>query len=195
MIDISKEYWEKRWEAGETGWDIGYASPPITNYIDSLENKDLQILIPGCGNAYEGAYLHENGFQNTYLLDISESALKSVSERFPKIPKGNLLQKDFFEHEGSYDLIFEQTFFCALYPSFRPDYARKMQELLKPGGKLVGLLFNAPLFEEHPPFGGSKEEYLNYFESLFDILNFDTAPDSIKPRAGRELFIELLKTT
>ena len=73
------------------------------------------------------------------------------------------------------------------------DYSRKMFELLKPGGKLVGLLFNDALNTDKPPFGGNKEEYEKYFKPYFELKVFDTAYNSIKPRAGRELFINLVK--
>jgi len=44
-----------------------------------------------------------------------------------------------------------------------------MKELLNPKGKLIGLLFQFPLTEVGPPFGGSKEEYNSLFENDFDI--------------------------
>lgn len=193
MIKFDKNYWQERWANHETGWDIGYASPPITDYIDQLANKDLKILIPGCGNAYEGQYLIQNGFANTYLIDIAPGAFENLTMRFPDFPDENLILGDFFKHEEKYDLIFEQTFFCALDPSLRQNYAEKMHNLLKTNGKLVGVLFNEPLFEDHPPFGGSKEEYLPYFEDLFTISHFEEAYNSIRPRSKRELFIKLEK--
>lgn len=189
----NEEYWDERWRNRQTGWDIGYASPPITDYVDSLDDKSLHILIPGCGNAYEGEYLLEKGFSNTFLIDLSETALKSLKKRVPEFPDSRLIHGDFFAHEGDYDLIIEQTFFCALDPALRRKYAEKMHALLKPGGKLVGLLFDDPLNEDHPPFGGNREEYITYFEDLFEILHFETAENSIVPRLGRELFIELRK--
>ncbi len=189
----NEEYWDERWRNRQTGWDIGYASPPITDYVDSLDDKSLHILIPGCGNAYEGEYLLEKGFSNTFLIDLSETALHSVKNRVPDFPDSRLIHGDFFAHRGAYDLIIEQTFFCALDPALRRRYAEKMHELLKPGGKLVGLLFDDPLNEDHPPFGGNREEYITYFEDLFEIRHFETAENSIVPRLGRELFIELRK--
>jgi len=42
-----------------------------------------------------------------------------------------------------------------------------MSELLLINGKLVGLLFNIPLFEDRPPFGGSKKEYITYFNYTY----------------------------
>jgi thiopurine S-methyltransferase len=64
---------------------------------------------------------------------------------------------------------------------------------LKPGGKLVGLLFNDKLNTDKPPFGGNKEEYTWYFEKYFDLKTFESCHNSIKPRAGRELFIKFSK--
>jgi len=193
MKKLDKSFWQDRWENAETGWDIGYAATPLVAYFDTLKNKDLKILIPGCGNAYEGEYLMKSGFKNTFLIDIAPLALESLKKRFPDFPDSNLIQGDFFEHDEKYDLIVEQTFFCAISPTLRRAYAEKMHELLHINGKLIGLLFNDPLFEDHPPFGGNKAEYLTYFEDLFTIHHFDTATNSIKPRAGRELFIEFEK--
>jgi hypothetical protein len=97
---------------------------------------------------------------------------------------------DFFEHQGQYDLIFEQTFFCALPPTMRENYVRKMHQLLSVNGKLVGLLFNKT-FETGPPFGGSQSEYNQLFKNNFEFLQMDLCYNSIKPRANSELFIEL----
>jgi len=193
MITLDKNYWQERWEEGQTGWDIGYPSTPLVNYFDKLEQKDQKILIPGAGNAYEGEYLHKHGFKNTYILDIAPGAIESLKLRFPEVPEDRIIQGDFFEIEGQFDLVIEQTFFCALHPSMRSSYVDKMLELLKPGGILAGLLFHAELFHDHPPFGGFKEDYLPLFKNKFEILNFDIAADSIKPRRERELFIELRK--
>ena len=46
----------------QLGWDLGEVSPPIKSYIDTLEDKNIRILIPGCGNTYEAEYLLEQGF-------------------------------------------------------------------------------------------------------------------------------------
>lgn len=190
---INKEFWESRWQSGQTGWDIGFASTPLVTYFDKLENKDLKILIPGSGNGYEGEYLMKNGFKNTFVLDIAPKAIENLKTRFPDFPEENLILGNFFDHYETYDLIVEQTFFCALHPSLRQEYADKVHSLLGTDGILAGVLFNDPLFKDHPPYGGNKEEYVTYFEGLFTFLQFDVTPHSIKPRAGREFFIEFQK--
>lgn len=187
------QYWKTRWQEGETGWDIGYVSTPLKEYIDQIVNKDKLILIPGCGNAWEGEYLIKQGFYDTWLIDIAPEAVENFLKRFPQFPSKQIITGDFFELDKKFDLIFEQTFFCALHPSRRREYAEKMHALLYPGGRLVGLLFDEKLFEDHPPFGGNKETYLPVFEGLFEIEKFETAYNSIAPRANRELFISLKK--
>lgn len=191
--DLGQEYWDSRYENNQIGWDIGYPSTPLVEYFDQLENKNLKILIPGAGNAYEVEYLHNNGFKNVYLLDISPKALESFKKRVPGFPEDHLILSDFFKHIGQYDLIIEQTFFCALNPEMRPEYGWHVNSLLKVGGKLVGLLFQIPLYTDHPPFGGDKAEYINYFRPYFEFKTLETAYNSIKPREGNELFINMVK--
>lgn len=190
---LSKDWWNKRYKTGDTGWDIGYVSTPIKEYIDKLPDKSLYILIPGCGNSYEAEYLYRNGFKNTYLIDLSPLSLDNFKKRVPDFPKTQLICGDFFKHKGQYDLIIEQTFFCAIDPILRKRYAKKIHILLKSRGRLVGLLFNSELNTDHPPFGGSREEYIPYFEPYFDFHTFEIAYNSILPRKERELFINLQK--
>ena len=62
-----------------------------------------------------------------------------------------------------------------------------------PEGKLVGLLFDAPLNEDHPPYGGTIKEYIGYFEPYFNIEIMEPCYNSIQPRLGRELWIKMVK--
>lgn len=188
---IDKQYWSKRWKEGQTGWDVGNVSTPFLSFFDKLENEDINILIPGCGNGYEGEYLWKNGFRNVSILDFAELPLQQFKNRVPEFPDSQLICQDFFELTGKYDLILEQTFFCALDPILRKKYVEKMYELLKPGAILTGLLFNFSLTDEGPPFGGSLEEYVDLFSGNFEIIQMTEALDSIKPRSGREFWIEL----
>ncbi len=141
-MKLDKEYWAAKYRENKTGWDLGSVSPPLKQYIDQLKDKSINILLPGAGNSYEAEYLHINGFKNIYVLDIAEEPLKNLKRRIPGFPEKNLIQADFFKFEESFDLILEQTFFCALPVQKRSLYAKKMHQLLRKNGKLVGLLFN-----------------------------------------------------
>lgn len=193
---LNNNYWQARYINQETGWDVGQITPPIKDYIDGIKNKAAQILIPGCGNAHEASYLHENGFQNVYVCDWATAPLEALATRCPNFPEENLIQGNFFEFDlKGFDYVIEQTFFCAIDPNLRPQYAQKVASLLKNGGQLVGLLFNKNLQLDRPgpPFGGNKKEYLAYFEPHFSKIKIELCYNSIPPRAGSELFIQLQK--
>lgn len=193
MAELSARYWENRYQNNDFGWDAGSITTPLKEYFEQLENKDVKILIPGAGNAYEAEFLFEHGFYNTFVLDFASLPLQNLKTRVPLFPDSHLIKQDFFEHERQYDLIIEQTFFCALHPSLRPAYAKHMHQLLKTNGKLVGLLFDDELNLDKPPYEGSKEEYVELFKPYFNFLKFESCYNSIKPRAGRELFMILEK--
>lgn len=188
-----ENYWTNRYQIESTGWDIGEPSTPLKEYIDQLENKEIRILIPGAGNAYEAEYLIAQGFKNVFVMDISALPLQNFKTRNPNFPENQLIDQNFFEHKGNYDLILEQTFFCSFEPTKtnRELYAKKTHELLNQNGKLVGVWFDIPLVEgnmDKRPFGGTKEIYLNYLEKYFKTITFETCKNSIKSRENQELF-------
>lgn len=190
-LNTEEAYWSNRYKENSTGWDIGYPSLPLKSYMDQVLDKDLKILIPGAGNSYEAEYLFNQGFSNVHVMDISPTPLENFKVRVPTFPKDQLVLADFFEHTETYDLILEQTFFCSFEPTNenRTAYGRKMNELLKPQGKLVGVWFNHPLHEKsRRPFGGSKSEYLTYLTPFFQTQIFEDCYNSIEDRTGQELF-------
>ena len=192
-MDFNESYWDNRYKLSDTGWDLGEVSPPLKAYFDQLINKSLKILIPGGGNSHEAEYLHLNGFDNVFVIDLSQTALLNIKTRVPSFPEHHLIHGDFFDINITFDLIIEQTFFCAINPILRTTYAEKAFKMLNTNGKIAGLLFNAPLNKTHPPFGGSKTEYKKYFHPNFDVLLMDESHNSHHSRKGRELFIKIKK--
>lgn len=193
MISETEIYWENRYRNGYTGWDMKTVSPPLKSYINQLKDKKIKILIPGAGNAYEAEYLYHQGFKNIYVADIAKTPLENLKKRLTEFPENQLLHTNFFEMKDSFDLIIEQTFFCALLPKQRPAYAKKMNQLLKANGKLVGLLFDFPLTQNGPPYGGDINEYQTYFKDLFEMKILEPCTNSYPKRQGKELFFKFLK--
>jgi thiopurine S-methyltransferase len=189
---LNEAYWTQRYQNKETGWDLGEPSTPLKEYIEQLSDKSIKILIPGCGNAYEAHYLFEKGFKNVFVIDLSPIPLQNLKKRVPAFPETQLLEGDFFELDDQFDLILEQTMFCAIEPHLRMNYAQKTSELLRENGKLVGVLFNRQ-FEGGPPFGGNKNEYLHYFTSHFTNVMVENCFNSIKPRMGSEVFLKCIR--
>lgn len=191
-------YWQARYATpGRTGWDAGRTTPPLRAYFDQLPvASQPRILIPGAGRAHEAEYLHRLGFGQVVVADLAPEPLAALAARVPSFPKEHLWLADFFTLAPAepFDLIIEQTFFCAINPSLRAAYAQQCAALLRPGGKLVGLLFDTEFAgASEPPFGGNRDEYRAYFAPYFEFIHFDTAHNSLPARAGRELFICLQK--
>ena len=192
-MNLDKEYWNNRYLENNTPWDAGVPTTPIKKYVDSLNDKSIKILIPGAGNAHEAQYLFNNDFKNVWICDWANYALEKFAKTSPDFPKSQLLNADFFTLSQRFDLIIEQTFFCALSPTLREDYVSKTAALLHNQGRLVGLLFANPFPFEGPPFGGTKEEYHHLFSQKFKIEKLENCYNSMPPRQDNELFINFLK--
>ena len=182
-------FWDDQYLHHKPGWDIGAPSTPLKTFIDQLTDRNIRILIPGCGNGYEAEYLLQQGFQQVTVIDISPVLTERISQKL-QLYLGNTLTVvtgDFFELEGSFDLILEQTFFCVFPPAMRPQYVQKVKTLLAPGGTIAGVLFNRD-FETAPPYGGHMEEYIPLFKQSLDLIKMEPCYNSIKPRLGAEVF-------
>ncbi len=190
MYKLDSTYWNNRYLEHSTGWDLGEVSPPLKAYIDQLTDKSMRILIPGCGNCYEASYLLEKGFKDITVIDLAPVLTQSLQKKLPSeiYPSLRIITGDFFTLEGQFDLVLEQTFFCALEPLQRDDYVKKMKSLLVPTGKLTGVLFNRS-FDGGPPFGGNIDEYQSLFATNFAVRVMEPCYNSISPRAAQELFI------
>ena len=169
MAELNADYWQTRYETAQTGWDIGHVSAPLRRIINSLTDKALRILVPGAGNGYEVEYLWQRGFHNLTVIDLAAAPLYRLRERLPELPADHLIEGNYFDHAGAYDLQLEQTFFCALDPALRSAYVTQAHALLAPGGRLRGVLFNRTFERSGPPFGGSIAEYRTLFEPLFHL--------------------------
>lgn len=190
LIEQPDAFWNSRYQNGETGWDIGYPSPPLKAILDTLPNKHNRILIPGAGNAWEARYAWENGFTQLYVIDIAPLAVEGLRKACPQ-HADKVILGDFFEHEGKYNLILEQTFFCALHPSLREAYAEKMTKLLLPGASVQGVLFATAMNSDRPPYGGSATAYAQLFRKYFQQVSIAPCENSIPARANNELLIRL----
>lgn len=191
-IKLDGSYWDQRYQEDNTGWDIGYANKALVEYVLTSVSKDTRILIPGAGNAYELESIWKAGYTNAFAMDLSPTAKTNFLNRVSDFPAENYLLGDFFESDLRFDVVLEQTFFCALDPTLRSKYVEHMHKMLSNNGVIAGVLFN---FEKPigPPFGGSEEEYRMLFTDLFEIKTMEECRNSIEQRQGNELFIELIK--
>lgn len=192
-MKLDADYWNRRYQEKNTPWDTGAPTPPIRDFVDSLKNQNLKILIPGAGNGHEAAYLYSKGFHNIWVCDWAPQALERVKTAIPDLPADHLIAADYFALLSTYDLILEQTFFCSLHPTQREAYVSKTADLLRNQGRVAGVLFAEYFPFAGPPFGGTKHEYQQLFEPSFILEKLELCYNSIKPRQNRELFFNFVK--
>jgi SAM-dependent methyltransferase len=195
MPPLSSDYWNHRYLEHNTPWDIGQPSPPLMDFVQQTSGLDAnaRILLPGAGHGHEAILLRKLGFEQVYVCDWAERAFEHLLAAMPDFPREHLLVQDFFSIDTTFDLLLEQTFFCAILPAMRSAYARKCFNLLRPGGRLAGVLFASHFPFQGPPFGGTHAEYLALFKPYFEIERLGLATNSIGPRAGNEIWLELRK--
>ncbi len=188
MQQLNAQYWEQRHQKNDTPWHLNDVSQPLATYIDQIDNKNISVLIPGAGHYHEAKYLWEKGFRDITICDISPTAIANIQVKLEAFNGIQYITDDFFKLSGKYDLILEQTFFCALNPSYRQTYVEKMRDILTESGKLVGVLFASPFPFDGPPFGGDINEYKNLFKNILHINIMELCTNSNKPRMGNEVF-------
>lgn len=194
-LKLDAHYWSIQYDNKTTAWDLGMASTALVHFVNSIEDKSLKILIPGCGNAHEADYLLSKGFENITLIDIAPTLVAQLKLKYAENNNINIVLGDFFELEGSFDVIIEQTFFCAISPLLRSVYAKKMYALLSESGVLAGLLFNRTFEFDGPPFGGNIQEYQSIFENAgLEVIEMAPTNMSVLPRLHSEAFFKVKKS-
>ncbi len=190
----SPDFWDNQYKNNEAGWDMKSATPA---FIELLQNtivfgKDKgDILVAGSGKGYDAIEAAKNGFSVT-ALDISTN-VSDFAKQLAEKENVNLkiLARDIFllpdEYNCKYDFIYDYTTYCAINPARREEYIKKLYKLLKPGGKVVAILFPVEKREGGPPFGIDSIETYKLFSKYFILQLFSKNLKTIKPRAGREV--------
>ncbi|VVD74641.1 Thiopurine S-methyltransferase [Pandoraea terrigena] len=145
------EFWDERFANAFMPWDAAGVPNALRDFVAG-EGVPRATLIPGCGSAYEAAWLDAQGWP-VRAIDFSATAVASAKARLGR-QAALVEQADFFTYAPPFalEVIYERAFLCALPRTLWQDYARRMAQLLPQGGRLAGLFF---LRETHkgPPFG------------------------------------------
>jgi len=177
-------FWESRYRDHVTPWDAGKTPERLRVYARTLK-PGARILIPGCGSAYEAAYLAQQGF-DVLAIDFSPAALAAACNILrDRRDIAKLADFFVFEFDDRFDVIYERAFLCALPRTSWRDYAARCAQLLKPGGLIAGFFF----FDDTPrgpPFGTSTAELEALLGADFTLVEDSPVADSIPVFAGKE---------
>ena len=192
----SKTDWQKHYDENDLSWDLGEVSPPICHFIKNNFIAKGNAIIPGCGQGHEVVYLAKKGFTVT-AIDYTVGATQKLAINLAQNRvSARIIRIDFFdlglEHVKKYDLMLEQTFFCAIHPTFRNRYVNTASRILKPGGLLVGLFYETGE-KDGPPFNTTKDQIRQHFSGPFLIDQLEKTLHSSEKRKGKEWFAVLRK--
>ena len=185
----SPAFWDERFVRGFTPWDQGGVPLALRDFV-RRSGKPLATLIPGCGAAWELAFLSDCGW-DALAIDFSPAAVATAKAAVG--PWGaRVLQADFFSYSPfagdparQLELIYERAFLCAMPPAMRPRVAARWAALLAPGGLLAGFFFfdAAP---KGPPFGIGEQELESLLAPWFSCIEDAPVSDSIAVFEGKE---------
>ncbi|EEC76504.1 hypothetical protein OsI_14271 [Oryza sativa Indica Group] len=192
----SSDGWSRCWQEGVTPWDLSQPTPAVVKLVHSgtLPAGDATtVLVPG----YDVVALSSPG-RFVVGLDICDTAIQKAKQLSAAAAAvdgdGNssffaFVAADFFKWEPPepFHLIFDYTFFCALHPSMRPAWARRMADLLRPDGELITLMYLVEGQEAGPPFNTTILDYEEVLNPLgLVITSIEDNEVAVEPRKGME---------
>ena len=140
--DRSPIDWDTRFRDGTTPWERPDLHPAFLAWRDSgAFHVGEHVVVPGCGRSPEVLGFAETGLIVS-AVDLSPTAIRwqsdlmSGSGRTAELVAGDVLA---WTPQAPVDVVYEQTFLCAIPPRLRLDYEAALIRWLKPGGRLFAL--------------------------------------------------------
>ncbi len=192
------EYWDRIYREERPRWDLGGPTPVFEAWLASRHTLGKgRIAILGCGNGHDALLFAENGFEVS-AVDFAAEPLATLKANIPPHVKNiDLVKADLFgmpeKFKGYFDFVLEYTCYCAIDPERRDEYVKAVQQLLKPGGHLIGLFFPTDGRPGGPPFAIRYEEVDEKFGNAFKTITDEIPTNSVPKRLGKERFVVLQK--
>lgn len=196
--ELSASDWDARYRDADTPWDMNQPSPPLSHFLRAgILPRGRRVLVPGCGAGHELSLLANAGYE-VVGADIAPRAVALAQRAIAGLPNACVICADLLDPAADagrpYDWVFEQTFFCALPPARRGEYAAAMARFVRPGGELWALSMRAQN-PGGPPFDSTPEEYVALL-SAAGFATLEVRPldaESHPSRRGRETLVRLLR--
>ena len=142
MAGPTIDFWQSRFESGQTPWERESASPQLQAWLaQGTIQAGERVIVPGCGGGWEVAALAAHGARVSGI-DYAPGALaRTVSRLKPSGLQAALEEADVLHWQPTapVDAVYEQTCLCALHPDHWIRYASQLHAWLRPGGRLLAL--------------------------------------------------------
>lgn len=159
-------FWNAKYAQANQPWDLGGVADAARLLVERFCPPDSRVFVPGCGRGYEVVWLEQRGHRVT-AVDFADEAIRFLRELAGQHRvQPEIVQEDLFLLPASlnsrFDVLLEQTCFCAIDPSLRHEYERVAHRLLKPGGRLLGVFMEVEGIEG-PPYSTPLELVRGHF--------------------------------
>jgi len=193
----SADKWERDYQRGGDGWDLGGPNPVFHNLLANGQITPGKMIVLCSGRGHDAREFARHGFQVT-AVDFSQTAVEEMKRLTDPDASLEILQYDLFalpDHfDNSFDYMLEYTCYCAIDPRRRGEFADLAARVLKPGGLYISLAYPISQHAGGPPFAISVPEMLGLFQERgFKLAEQKTPSDSVPSRRGTEKLIFLQK--
>lgn len=171
-----EEGYKKRYQTGNTPWDIGKPDFNLIHTVTTMGIKPCKALDIGCGTGHNSIWLAEKGF-DVLGIDTSELAIQKASEETLKANvKCTFSFINFLTSkiEGApFGLVFDRGCFHSFNSAEeRSSFAQKIAAHLEDDGLWLSLIGNADEQRNHPgPPQRTARDIVNSVEPYFEILS------------------------
>ena len=192
------DFWDELYSRGGDAWDLGRATQPLVDFLDTTPPPRGRVAVPGCGRGHDARLLAAHGYEVTAfdfvpsVLDVARrlAAREHVTVSFE--------QRDVFtlgrDLPHAFDGVWEYTCYCAIDPARRAEYVRALAGTLRAGGWLLACFFPLRAQSAGPPFVVSPDEVRRLLAPAFRIERAFAPLRSARGRQSREWMILARRT-
>ena len=186
------KFWESRWQNRQTGWHNATVNEHLQRHQSVLlKEENPTVLVPLCGKSLDLTWLNSVGC-NVIGVDLVKQPLEDFFKEqglVPTIEKRTgieafsthgqiLLHANIFditkETTGHVDAIYDRAALVALPPQQREEYVEHCLSLLKPGGSILLITYDAPVADDQgPPFPVRKGTIEKLFAKASECIQID----------------------
>lgn len=193
----SESHWSKVYRQESTpGWDLGGPAEALKDMMPRLKITRCRVLVLGCGDGHDAAFFAQAGHFVT-AVDISPLAIERAKKLYGHMENITFVEADLFklprEMDGAFDIVFEQTCYCAINPTRRQELVKVWNRVLTTEGHLMGVFF-AMEKRQGPPFGGSEWELRQRLKSSYLPIFWGRWQASVPRRQGKEFFVYMKRS-
>lgn len=179
---MEPEYWQQRWQKGETGFHLPRVHPKLEQYWPLLQAPNsAPVFVPLCGKSEDLFYLWQRGHYVTGI-DISEQAIRAfftehqMTYQVERVQdfvvyqhdRLRLLAGDYFALQasllGPIEAVYDRAALIALPTSLRQRYVQTLRKWLRPATSLLLITLDYAQPEmSGPPFAVGPDEVAQLF--------------------------------